>query len=1213
MTHRDAELNKADEGHRDQVPEVYTNNRDGEIRSAGCNGNEQKRDAHLVELDEFGLPVKTFEKLHQISEDEETSENAYDSAVEHASSIDQELERDGVEASQAEDERRISEHDFENASDARLGALDGLGTVVNKVQDPTKESESIGEARLDELSQESQAKTTENDIRPAGVNGNHHVDDGHNMGTNGDSQQRLEDDVVGVSGDIGNEAAANDIPDVEVNGNRHSKHRPLSEKMVIPEHLGDSLPIIGVSQWSHQQAVPQSDGATGDDEDEDKWQEMPAYAPYDLYDDDDKLIAREAQEIDEEAATYGGLGGAGKGYTRVNMDEDAQSASSMDDNTRYLFKEAGTHLADEDEGEEARDPLAQLQATKDLLTEQQRIAYVAVVRMAMVLMTNELKSMEGTKATKKDIQAALEALKMWGQKMMVRLYAHMEVSSEEQVMIEQLADHGVQPADLTPALMQNARVKNPMAEENQSSLTPRTPSTPSGLAGSSRPSMEFERSNNSPQPPPYEVHDVDDFKAVQTPAQLPTSQNLDIDLRWTVLCDLFLVLVSDSMYDSRSRALLERVGSFLNVSWLEICKFERRVTDALEMQEAANKENWNEDEHMENRRKMAIKKRIMMMGLATVGGSLVIGLSAGLLAPVIGAGLAAGFTTIGVAGTSGFLAGAGGAAVITTTGVLTGGTIAVRSAARRMGSVKTFEYRPLHNNKRVNLIVTVAGWMNGKVDDVRLPYSTVDPVMGDIYSVLWEPEMLQSMGQTINLLATEALTQGLQQVLGSTVLVALMASLQLPIVLTKLAYLIDNPWTVSLDRATSAGLILADSLIDRNLGVRPVTLVGFSLGSRVIFSCLKELANKGAFGLVQNVFLFGSPVVAKRDEYLRMRTVISGRFVNGYAKNDWILGYLFRATSGGIMRVAGLAPVEGVPGLENMDVTELVDGHMAYRAAMPRLLRELGWCVVGDDFAEIEDPDPDNHQERQREIIAEIDEARKQLEKEPKKKRFGFFGRNKKLAQKKEWEMYDEKPTRPQHDKLGRRSSEAESNILFDIEAIRAELASEQIEVREIESTLPPMKLSIRTTTTGPEGKILTDNPYDGLRMTKSFDESGLTVGRSRVEQTLSSPSLAYHGAASPSRLRRAAEEGGGMPNEVDDPPRSFFDCKTVYTPEQPSPKPISPILVMTTTTTTTTTRPELKPSISMPMEFNTGLEHNVWLEDDPEFGREQEITLSFE
>ena len=170
-----------------------------------------------------------------------------------------------------------------------------------------------------------------------------------------------------------------------------------------------------------------------------------------------------------------------------------------------------------------------------------------------------------------------------------------------------------------------------------------------------------------------------------------------------------------------------------------------------------------------------------------------------------------------------------------------------------------------------------------------------------------------------------------------------MASLQLPLVLTKLSYLIDNPWNVSLARANAAGLILADSLRANNLGKRPVTLLGFSLGSRVIFSCLKELADKEAHGLIQNVYLFGSPVVGNKEEYLKARSVVSGRFVNGYSSNDWILGYLFRATSGGIMRVAGLAPVEGIPGLENFNLTDLVNGHMDYRSAMPRLLKAVGW------------------------------------------------------------------------------------------------------------------------------------------------------------------------------------------------------------------------------------------------------------------------------
>lgn len=88
---------------------------------------------------------------------------------------------------------------------------------------------------------------------------------------------------------------------------------------------------------------------------------------------------------------------------------------------------------------------------------------------------------------------------------------------------------------------------------------------------------------------------------------------------------------------------------------------------------------------------------------------MVIGLSAGLLAPVIGAGLGAAFTTIGVTGTTAFLGGAGGAAVITTGGVLTGSSIAVRGMARRTQLVRTFDLLPLHNNKRVNCILTVPG------------------------------------------------------------------------------------------------------------------------------------------------------------------------------------------------------------------------------------------------------------------------------------------------------------------------------------------------------------------------------------------------------------------------------------------------------------------------------------------------------------------------
>lgn len=212
-------------------------------------------------------------------------------------------------------------------------------------------------------------------------------------------------------------------------------HAPVSEsgnvKVGSPIVSGHkriaSIPTAGggVSEWSHQALAPHK--VEVEEKADEEWQDMPAFAPYDMYDDDNKLIAREAQDSDDEANAYAGLGGAGKGYTRVQIDEDAKSATSMDENTSYLFKETGTNVVDDDE--EHRDPLAQMQATKDLLTEGQRIAYVGVTRLSMVQMVKELEDVSGTRGTKKELRIAVEAMKMWSQKMMVRLYAHMDIDS----------------------------------------------------------------------------------------------------------------------------------------------------------------------------------------------------------------------------------------------------------------------------------------------------------------------------------------------------------------------------------------------------------------------------------------------------------------------------------------------------------------------------------------------------------------------------------------------------------------------------------------------------------------------------------------------------------------------------------------------------------------------------------------------------------------
>lgn len=455
---------------------------------------------------------------------------------------------------------------------------------------------------------------------------------------------------------------------------------------------------------------------------------------------------------------------------------------------------------------------------------------------------------------------------------------------------------------------------------------------------------------------------------------------------------------------------------------------------------------------------------------------------------------------------------------------------------------------------------------------------------------------------------------------------SLMAALQLPIVLSKLSYLVDNPWTVSLDRAWAAGLVLADSLIDRSLGTRPITLVGYSLGARVIFSCMLELARKGAFGLVQNVYMFGSPIVVKPEEYLKCRTVIAGRWVNGYNKTDWILGYLFRLTNGGIRRVAGLATVENVPGLENVECSEFVKGHMDYRSAMPKLLRKCGWIVESDEFVEIEDPDPDNHEKRQREIINEIEEARRELEAQENAKKGGgsntggwggIFGRKKK-ATRAEWEVYEDKrgpaggdPTRTE-DRHGNNHG-----VLFDVDAIRAELAKEQeekqeqqqqqqkqeqeqeLQPRELQSTLPPMVLQ------SPSSSSSLRAPRDSsLRETRSAHGA-----------------LEYGGGGgwdrSPRNNNHYADDDG------DDGIQMTFDTAFQESPRAAPPaglygnanssSAVSSSAAIPSSSTAPPERPEFKSANTAP---NVALK-DPWADldyddDDDDFGKEKEISMTF-
>lgn len=226
-------------------------------------------------------------------------------------------------------------------------------------------------------------------------------------------------------------------------------------------------------------------------------------------------------------------------------------------------------------------------------------------------------------------------------------------------------------------------------------------------------------------------------------------------------CDLFLVCIMSGTYDVRNRTILTKVGEALNVTYNEINDLEKRIM--MNLQNDNDELQYDTDgTHMNEHQSRNKKKKMAHVGIAIFGGPLVLRLSGGVLAPVIGAGLASGLSTIGITGAAGFLTNAAGTTSVAITSTAIGVNIGGKHMFKRMGSVRTFKILPIHDKQRVNAVLTVHGWMLDD-DDIRLLYSTINCIDGDLYGLFWEPEILKNIGETMNVVTSEAVTKGVQK------------------------------------------------------------------------------------------------------------------------------------------------------------------------------------------------------------------------------------------------------------------------------------------------------------------------------------------------------------------------------------------------------------------------------------------------------------------
>lgn len=114
-------------------------------------------------------------------------------------------------------------------------------------------------------------------------------------------------------------------------------------------------------------------------------------------------------------------------YTRLRLEEDNES-EEVHMRTRFLFDE-----------DKAMTPLSQMQATKQLLTEGQRIAYVGLCALIARRMLADMgRGWEGYKAKQHMLKGkgrahdvpVVESGNIWMIKIMARLYQHMELERD---------------------------------------------------------------------------------------------------------------------------------------------------------------------------------------------------------------------------------------------------------------------------------------------------------------------------------------------------------------------------------------------------------------------------------------------------------------------------------------------------------------------------------------------------------------------------------------------------------------------------------------------------------------------------------------------------------------------------------------------------------------------------------------------------------------
>jgi Protein of unknown function (DUF726) len=430
-----------------------------------------------------------------------------------------------------------------------------------------------------------------------------------------------------------------------------------------------------------------------------------------------------------------------------------------------------------------------------------------------------------------------------------------------------------------------------------------------------------------------------------------------LQARKALLCTCLAASMMIDRYDARYRVSWRYMASLIDLRWRRILRLETATAlQVINLRRGQPTESMGDD--IETRTQSS--GRWWKVGAATAIGFTALAITGGLAAPVVipalgsivaataGAASAAGLGAVGAGvAAGGAVIHAGGAVALGSVFGAIGGSIAGKSMNARTVGLKQFEFVALAQATGVPVYIAVPGFLlSDRLEAIKTPFQPLVALTGRIgehYVVRWETELLLALGSAFSRFVQTALAKEVASMfLKKIALVATVLSvIAWPMTMATVCSLVDNPWALALSRAERAGALLADIVFQhQSFHHRPVNLIGCSIGALVIVHCLRSLHERygaRAHGLVENVILMGTPESSDPLIFEPLRAMASGRFINVYSRFDWVLSFLFRASSF-TASVAGLVPIQ-CASIENVDVSNLISGHLDYPVLMPALLR----------------------------------------------------------------------------------------------------------------------------------------------------------------------------------------------------------------------------------------------------------------------------------